>query len=112
MALPAALARMLTSTVYLASVSGRADSGQPTWAAAVACAARVEQSSRQIQQADGTMLQTSHCIFLNTTRAPLRGDRLWLPGDARTDALARIVRQVDTLPSAPGSDTSHYEVYV
>lgn len=112
MSLPAALARLLTATVYLASVSGRTNSGQPTWTTAVSCAARVEQTSRQIQQADGTILQTSHCIFLDTTRAPLRGDRLWLPGDDRTDALARIVRHVDTLPAAPGSGTSHYEVYV
>jgi hypothetical protein len=112
MALPSILARMLTATVYVASVSARTASGQPTWATPAACSARVEQSTRQIQQTDGAVLQTTHCIFLDTSRPPVRGDRLWLPGDARTDALARIVRHVDTLPAAPGSGTSHYEVYV
>ena len=112
MALPSALAGMLDQTVYLASVSGRTNSGQPTWGTPVAVSARVESSNRQIQGQDGTTVQTSNCIFLNTTRPPVRGDRVWLPGDARTDALARLVRHVDALPARSGSGTSHYEVYV
>lgn len=112
MALPYALRRMLNDTIYLASVTGRGNSGQPTYGTPAAVSARVEVSTRQIQGPDGTALQTSHCIFLDTDRPPVRGDRLWMPGDARTDALARLVRHVDALPAASGSGTSHYEVYV
>lgn len=112
MALASALAAMLDQTIYLASVAGRTASGQPTWGAPAAVAARVESSTRQIQGPDGTAVQTAHCIFINTTRPPVRGDRLWMPGDARTDALARLVRHVDTLPARAGSGASHYEVYV
>lgn len=113
MSLDPQLAALLTDTVSLASVSGRASSGAPTWGSPTSVAARVELYSRRLQQTDGTVLTLSHRIVLDTTRPPLTGDRIWLPGADSSDATqARIVRQVVRAPGLTAGSVSHYEVLV
>lgn len=118
MSLDPALTALLTDTVSIASVASVSSSGQPTFGAATAYSARVEEDPKLLEQADQrngarTVIQTTHAIYLDSTREPLCGDRLWLPGDSSSDAtLAREVRQVVRLPGLTSGSTSHYEVRV
>lgn len=118
MSLDAALSQLLTDTISLASVSSVGNSGQPSFAAATAYSARVEEDPQLIERVserDGarTLIQTTHRIYLDSAREPLLGDRCWLPGDSSADPLlAREVRQVKRLPGLTSGTTSHYEVRV
>jgi hypothetical protein len=118
MSLDPALSALLTDTIALASATSISNSGQPAFAAATSYAARVEEDPQLLErrsQEDGalTQLQTTHVVYLDSTREPLVGDRLWLPGDSSSDPLlAREVRQVTRLPGLTTGTTSHYEVRV
>jgi len=113
MALNPALLALLTDTVYLSSVTGRNSMGQATWGTATSVAARVELSEKSYDGPNGTTIKTTHFVILNTTRVPLEGDRIWLPGaDHNSAAAARTIYQVERLPGLTSGSTSHYEVRV
>jgi hypothetical protein len=113
MAMPAAITPLLTDTVYLASVTGRNSAGQATWGTATSVAARVETNEKSFDGPNGTTIKTMHRVFLNTTRVPLEGDRIWLPGANHNNANeSRTIYQVERLPGLTSGSTSHYEVRV
>ena len=113
MALSTPLLALLTDTVYLASMTARSSTGQPTWGTATSVASRVQTDEKSYDGPNGTTIKTTHKVFLNTTRAPLEGDRVWLPGSDHNDAKqARTIYQVNRLPGLSSGSTSHYEVRV
>lgn len=113
MSMDPALAAMLTQTVTLATVVSRTASGEPVWTAGSSVSARVEEERREIMGAAGQQVVSSHRIYINgnASPAPSVDGRLWLPGDS-TDAQARAIHQVHSIPALSGSSVDHYEVVV
>ena len=113
MSLDPQLRATLTDTIYIASMTARSSTGQPTYGTPASVVARVETDARTIDRPDGTQLSTMHWICLDTTRIPLLGDRLWLPGIDQTDATkAREIQHIERLPGLTDASTDHYEVRV
>ena len=106
-------AALLTQTVTLATVTGRSASGEPTWTAGTAVAARVEEERQEIMGAAGQQVVSSHRIYINgdASPAPDTAMRIWLPGQS-TDTQARAIHKVDKLMGLDGSTVDHYEVVV
>lgn len=113
MALDPALAALLTDTVYLASKTALSGSGQPSWGSPTSVSARVEAHTRLIDRPDGTQLTVTHTIYLNTSRTPVLGDRIWLPGTNSAVASDAVpVLHVKPLPGITSGSTSHFEIAV
>lgn len=98
------LSHLLIDTCYHAARSSTPSShGDPSFGTATAIACRVEHA-RTLRPEE---VSFSHRIF--TEAAVSVGDRLWLPGDATTAALARPVQEVRRVSSLNGG-TTLYEV--
>lgn len=101
----------MTATIYVAAASSTRDSsGQPTWGTPAARSASVEREVKIIPGVGGEELRTSHIILTNTAIGP--NDRIWLPGDSTTAALARRPMLIEPIPGELAGDTDHWEVYV
>jgi len=113
MALSTPLLALLTDTVYIASMTARSSTGQATWGTATSVASRVEADEKSYDGPNGTIIKTTHKLFFDTTRTPLEGDRVWLPGANHNNANeARTIYQVKRLPGLSSGSTSHYEVRI
>jgi hypothetical protein len=113
MAMQTPIAALLTDTVYIASVTARSSTGLATWGTATSVASRVQTDEKSYDGPNGTTIKTTHKLFFNTTRVPLEGDRVWLPGaDHNSAAAARTIYEVKRLPGLTSGSTSHYEVRV
>jgi hypothetical protein len=101
----------LVQTVYVATATGAATTGGPTYGSPAPVSARVESSVKQIRGADGSVKTTSHWINSGTTEIHLN-DRLWLPGaDHSKPEEACIPLSVDAIPDERGA-VDHYETMV
>jgi hypothetical protein len=106
----AQLVAMLTQTIYVAAATGANTHGEPTWGTPASRSVRIELSDRVIKGPRGEELVASHLII--TTAAIGLRDRVWLPGDARTDELAKRPKLVEPIPGEYSGVTDHWEVYL
>jgi hypothetical protein len=72
------LARILSATAYVASVTGTDARGNPVYGAPAARAVRVEQQRRMVRNARGEEVASNHRLWCLETIALT--DRVWLPG--------------------------------
>ena len=83
------LASWYTDTVYVASPTGNNAFGELSYGTPIAVKARVEDKFDRIVGTDGNTVEVNHRIFTSTKIT--KQDRVWLPGDDRTnDALAKV----------------------
>jgi len=94
------LKAQLGQTIYYAAPAS-VSSGKYTYSTATSAAARVEMSTDQTRGTD-TGETAGHRVI--TEAAIGMNYRLWLPGDARTDALARVVQSVKILVDENGTE--------
>ena len=109
MAIDPQIKASLQQTIAVAVESG-ISSGVRTYGAAANRSARVEDSRRVVDAADGSQVQTSHIIIVENSIGLF--NRIWLPDVSSSDAtLARLPVAVEKCVDEDG-DVSHYEVYV
>lgn len=95
------IAHRMIHTATHAAKSGVGSDGEPTWAASSSLACRIEPA---LANPDGTESKYTHRIIVQTSGIGI-DDRIWLPGDSATDALARAVRDVREVPALDGATT-------
>jgi hypothetical protein len=88
--------------------------GEPQFSGSSTFYARVEENSRQYEQADGEVVKTTHMVILDTgTTTPVYHGYLWLPGKSSSTlpADARRIKIVRPCPDVDGN-LDHWEVLV
>ena len=94
------LKAQLGQTIYYAAPAS-VSAGKYTYGTAASAAARVELDTEAMRGSDlgetmGHRVITEAAIGMNY--------RVWLPGDARTDALAKVVQSVEILVDENGAE--------
>lgn len=108
---PQLLAMMAPTTIYVAAVTGTADStGKPGRGTPAARTAWVEREDKVFDAGTKTEKVTTHIIVVQDAIGVQ--DRIWLPGDSSaTAALARVPYSVEPIRNGAGT-VDHYEVRV
>ena len=108
MALDPELRATMNQTIFIASLGGLSDFGDPQYDTPREAKARVEAETASSSRGDETLSD-----FLITTEEPIsKNDRVWLPGEDVTDtAASRMPQKVFEVPDEDGS-TSHFEVLI
>lgn len=110
MAIDPQLLAQMAQTMYVAAESSVDAYGQVTFGSPSSFSARVEEEYREINNADGDVVRTTHRVY--TTQALIAGQRIWLPGEDQSSAdAARQIQQVHTIPDENGN-VHHYEALV
>jgi hypothetical protein len=104
------LQKLMAQTINVSAYTGTSTLGDPTFGAAVSAKARVEPTTKMIENAAGEMRQSEFAIY--TGQVIGDQDLVWLPGVSTSDATkARRPMKVYTGVDEDGT-VSHYEVYV
>jgi hypothetical protein len=78
--------RRMTEVITVKRQNGHTSAGDPTWAAAFTCAARIERGA--IDQADAEGRKAVKPIRFFTTTELKIGDQVWLPESSTADSNA------------------------
>jgi hypothetical protein len=104
------LKAQLRQRIYVATLVSRDAAGDPTYGAPALVMCRCEDDQEESDSTAGEELVTRKRIV--TESAIHKTDRIWLPGDDRTDAtLGRTPMKVQELPAENGT-IDHYETIV
>lgn len=104
------LAALLNQTITVQAPTGVDNYGSPTGGSQSSVSARVELYSREVVNARGERVITTHRIY--TQDAIGIDDLIWLPGaDTAETSEARRPQRVDSHPDENGA-THHYETVV
>ena len=99
----------LKESIEVRSVTGRGETGNPTYAAAVTVKARVERLTETASASDGTTTVENHRLF--TVTELRRSDRVYLAGEDSSDVDdGHALTRVETMKDLDGLIT-HYESY-
>lgn len=100
----------LKQTINVAPYSSALRAGDPTFGAAVAVSAYIEDKIITVRGPSGNELKTSKLII--TASAIGLQDRVWLPGDSTSDRTkGRSPVSVETFVDEVGN-ADHYETYL
>lgn len=97
------LSSWLVHTVSIASVTGKSSHGDPSFEAARTISARVQYDTQMVRRANGQETASNAQVF--STSPILVTDRIWLPGVATTDTLAKVPLSVSATPDKWGNVT-------
>lgn len=101
---------LLIHTISIAQATGVNNQGEYTYAAAAVVKARVEQARRNVRRPDGSEINASHEIMLETAVYPTT--RIWLAGQSTANAkLARTPLEVKSASSIEG-DVTLYRILI